>query len=401
MHRAVHGGYTLAASRHVSCFPPPQVLYRRKLNDCSVADPRDFITRHAGFKHPSCVLRPTVSLYCLTRHEAVFVETPDGKDVYSGKGGPLFLRQFSLATHVVTMPLASFHKIASDVGAPRVPLTWLSCTPRSGSCLLAHVLGSAPNLRVLHEPDAVTCLGRLRRDGSLPAGEYTQLLASAVRLLCKPDDRCGAVLLKARPCVTRMMQDVYPAFPRARYLYLYRNSLKTLHSVLAAAAGDPAGRALRLLLDSRPLSALFPCARRWLHSALAGINEKPGGADLKASDLTASGLATAAWASGVAACAELRDRGLPVRAVLYEDVMRSPQAACSELFRLLELRPEHVPQALQVFRRDFNRSPPVSAADSRLALPHDARQEANLVLKKHGLPKLGERVELAGLIKFE
>ena len=115
---------------------------------------RDFITKHKGFKHPSYVLRPQVSLYCLTRHEAVFVETPEGEDVFNG--GPLFLRQFALARHVITMPLASFHKTASDMGAPRVPMTWLSSTPRSGSTLLAHVLGSAPNMRVLHEPDALT-----------------------------------------------------------------------------------------------------------------------------------------------------------------------------------------------------------------------------------------------------
>ena len=85
---------------------------------------RDFITKHKGFKHPSYVLRPHVSLYCLTRHEAVFVETQEGEDVYENDQ-PLFLRQFALAQHVITMPLASFHKTASDMGAPRVPMTWL------------------------------------------------------------------------------------------------------------------------------------------------------------------------------------------------------------------------------------------------------------------------------------
>ena len=374
------------------------MLWRRKLSECSVADVRDFITKHKGFKHPSYVLRPQVSLYCLTRHEAVFVETPEGEDVFNG--GPLFLRQFALARHVITMPLASFHKTASDMGAPRVPMTWLSSTPRSGSTLLAHVLGSAPNMRVLHEPDALTSLGRMLQDGVLPAGEYSQLLASAVGLLCKPDDRCGAVLLKARPGVTRMMEDVYPAFPRARYLYLYRNSLKTLNSCLALAAVDPASRALRVVLDSSVLSTVFPCARKWLYAAVAGINEKPS-ASLRPSHLTASGIAMAAWAAGVARSAEFRDRGLPVRTILYEDIMRNPHAACQELFKLLELRPEYVSQALQVFRKDFNRSPPLPHADSRRALPQEVRQEANMVLKKYGLPKVGERVELPGLVKFE
>ncbi|KAK7110350.1 uncharacterized protein [Littorina saxatilis] len=391
--RDARRGLQFKQSAHVQ-----EVLWRRKHGDCSVAGIRDFITKHKGFKHPSTILRPNVSLYCLTRHDAVFVETPEGKDVYSG--GPLYLRQFQLAQYVITMPLASFHKTASDVGAPRVPVTWLSSTPRSGSTLLANVLGSAPHMRVLHEPDALTCLGTLVRDGALPAGEYSQLLISAVELLCKPDDRCGALLIKARPCVTKMMEDVYPAFPHARYLFLYRNSLKTLSSCLAVSSDDPAYRALRVVLDSQVLSTVFPCARKWLYAALAGINEKPTAA-LRPSHLTASGIATAAWAASVSRCAEMRDRGIPVRALLYEDIMRNTQAACHELFKLLELRSEYVSEAMQVFRKDFNRSQPVPHADSRRALPQEARQEADMVLKKHGLPKLGERVELSGLIKFE
>lgn len=391
--RDARRGLNFKQSAHVQ-----EVLWRRKLNSSAVADVGDFITKHCEFRHPSCVLRPNVSLYCLTRTEVVFVETPEGQDIYTG--GPLYLRQFALAQRVITMPLASFHKTASDVGAPRVPLTWLSCTPRSGSALLAHVLGSASNMRVLHEPDVLTCLGRLLRDKALGAGEYSQLLASAVMLLCKPDDRCGALLLKARPCVTRMVEDVYPTFPRARYLFLYRNSLKSLNSCLAVTAGDPATIALRVVLDSNVLSTIFPCVRKWLYSNLVGVNEKPN-TGIKPSTLTASGIATAAWAAGVARAAEFSDKGVPLRALLYEDIMRNPRAATQQLFKQLELRPEHVPLAMEVFRQDFNRSPPLPQLDTRRALPHEARQEADSVLKAYGLPKLGERVELPGLVKFD
>ncbi|XP_076461112.1 uncharacterized protein LOC143293770 [Babylonia areolata] len=392
--RDARRGLQFKQSAHVQ-----EILWRRKLKDCSVADPSNFITKHKCFKHPSHILRPHVSLYCITRHEAVFVQTEEGQDVY--RGGPLHLRQFHLAQYVITMPLASFHKTASDVGVPRVPLAWLSCTPRSGSTLLAHVLGSAPNMRVLNEPDALTCLAVLHRGGKLPTGEYSQLLTSAVRLLCKPDDRCGVVLVKARPAVTRLIEDLYPAFPRATYLFLYRNSLKSLNSCLALAAADPASMALRFLLDSRALSTVFPCGRRWLHAALTGVNVKPS-SSLRPSSLSASGIATAAWAAGVACVSELRDRGVPVRALLYEDLMRNPRATCLALFKMLELRPDYVSQALQEFRKDFNRSPPpVQQADSRRALAPEARQEADMVLKAHGLPKLGERMELPGLVKFD
>ncbi|KAL8563607.1 hypothetical protein ACOMHN_024708 [Nucella lapillus] len=391
--RDARRGLQFKQSAHVQ-----EVLWRRKLKECSVADQGDFITKHKGFKHPSYILRPNVSLYCITRHEAIFVETAEGKDVYSG--GPLYARQFHLAQHIITMPLASFHKTASDVGVPRVPVSWLGCTPRSGSTLLAHVLGSAPNMRVLNEPDVLTSLGKLHHDGKLPTGEYSQLLASAVRLLCKPDDRCGALLIKGRPAVTRLIEDVYRAFPHARYLFLYRNSLKSLNSCLALATADPASVALRMLLDSKLLSAVFPCARRWLYADLVGVNDKKSAA-LKPSHLSASGIAIAAWAAGVSCVSVLRDHGVPVRALLYEDVMRNPAAACRQLFKLMELRADYVSQALQVFRKDFNRSPPLKLADSRRALVPEARQEADTVLKAHGLPKLGERMELPGLVKFE
>jgi hypothetical protein len=377
-------------------------MWRRKTSACAVADQHDFITKHKGFKHPSCVLKPNVSLYCLTRTEAVFVEVGETDDVYAG--GPLYQRQFQLARNVITMPLASFHKTAQDVGSPRVPLTWLSSTPRAGAALIANVLGVAPTTRLLHEPDVLTCLGTMLRDGALPASEYSQLLVSAVGLLCKPDDRCGALIIKARPGITRMMEDVHPSFPRARFLFLYRNSLKTLHSCLALSSNDPAARALRFVLDNRVLSTIFPCGRRRVFAAIASIDEKSS-LDLKPAQLSASGIATAAWAASVSRCSELRDRGVPVRTLLYEDVMRSPRSACLELFKLLDLRPEFVPQAMQVFANDFNRS--VSSTqqpysdDSRRALPADARQEADAILKKHGLPKLGERIELPGLVKFD
>lgn len=371
--RDARRGLQFKQSAHVQ-----EIMWRRKTSACAVADERDFITKHKGFRHPSCVLRPNVSLYCLTKTEAVFVETGEADDVYHA-GGPLYQRQFQLAQNVIAMPLASFHKTAQDVASPRVPLTWLSSTPRAGAALLAHVLGVGPTTRVLYEPDVLTSLGAMLRDGSLPASEYSQLLGSAVGLLCKPDERCGALLIKVRPGLTRMMEDVHRAFPRARFLFLYRNSLKTLHSCLALASNDPASKALRFVLDSRALSALFPCARRRVFAAVADVDEKSS--------------------------VELRDRGVPVRTVLYEDVMRSPRAACQELFKLLGLLPQYVPQALQVFSSDYNRSAASTqqpyADDSRRALPAEARHEADAILKKHGLPKLGERVELSGLVKFE
>ncbi|XP_059176392.1 uncharacterized protein LOC131956054 [Physella acuta] len=390
-------GLNFKQSAHVQ-----EIFWKSKFLDHSVADPSNFITTHKGFRQPNCIFMPNVSLYCMTRKEAVFIEVKEGDNVYKSKHSTfLYQNQYHHAVNVITLPLASFHKMASDVGNPRIPVTWMACTARSGSTLLSQMMYRIPGLLVLSEPDAITTLGFLYKNKQLQPGEYNQLLASCVRLLCKHDDRYNSVFVKARPSTTCLLEDIVQVFPKFRYLFMYRNSMKSIVSNLSLLQQDPAPKALRFIMDNSILSTFLPFVRSHFYYYNVFLNEKkvPGVVPKK---LDSVGILTAGWAASVAQCADLRYRGYNVGSILYEDFMNNPRRSLSALLKRLDIRGEYLALAAEALKVDFNlgASHDVSM-DLRRMMSPESRQEADNVLKAYGLPKLGERHEISGLLKLE
>ena len=390
-------GLNFKQSAHVT-----EIYWRRKFLPMLVADTSNFITLHKGFKHPSYVLKPHVSLYCMTREEAVFVETPEEINIMTKthKNMPLYQIQFEKAVRVITMPLASFHKIASDVGNPKIPVIWLSSTGHCGSTLLSNMFRRIPGMAIIAEPDVITTLGFLWKNKSLQQGEYEQLLASAVRLLCKPDEQAGIVCVKTRPCSTRLMEDIMRMFPKIRTIFMYRNSMKTVSSYLAMHQMDPAPHAMRFIMDNNVMSTILPFFRTIVYDNYAKVNEKEI-ASLKPSKLSSVGIYTAAWAAAVARCNDCREKGYPVMPIIFEDLLKDPRQSCLILFGLLDIRKEYLNMALEAFKVDAQRGTKLLViTETKRSIPQEHRMEANVILKKYGLPKLGERYEVTGLVKF-
>ncbi|KAK3804294.1 hypothetical protein RRG08_040801 [Elysia crispata] len=390
-------GLQFKQSAHVQ-----EIFWKRKFLDHSVADTSNFITTHKAFRPPSCIFKPNVSLYCMTRREAVFVETKESESVYRSRHSWfLYQNQYHHAVNVITMPLASFHKIASDVGNPRIPVTWMGCTMRSGSTLISQMMHRIPGMLVLPEPDALTTLGFLYKNKQIQANEYQQLLASCVRLLCKPDDRYSAVFFKTRPCVSSLMEDIMKTFPRFRYLFMYRNSSKSVMSSLSLLHQDKAPMALCFIMDSNIISTILPFVRSYFYYYNVFLNEKSH-TGINGKKLSTTGILTAAWAASVAQIAELRYRGYNVGSILYEDFMNNPRRSLSVLLKILDIRSEHLAGAAEALKVDFNKG--VSHElfmDGRRAMSTESRLEADNILKAYGLSKLGERYEISGLLKLQ
>lgn len=258
-----------------------------------------------------------------------------------------------------------------------------------------------PGMLVLPEPDAITTLGFLYKDKLIQRGEYAQLLASSVRLLCKPDDRFSAVFIKGRPSTTGQIEDVFNAFPRFRYLFMYRNSIKSIMSSISFFQQDPAPKAIRFIMDNSMLSMFLPFVRWHYYYFNTFLNDKPvQGVTPKKLDTV--GIFTAAWAASVARCADLRYKGFPIGSILYEDFMKNPRRSLSILMQMLDIKREYLGVASEALKVDFNRGPSYeSSLETRRIMTPDSRQHADNVMKAYGLPKLGERYELAGLLKLE
>ena len=191
------------------------------------------------------------------------------------------------------------------------------------------------------------------------------------------------------------------AFPRFRYMFMYRNSVKSLMSNLAQLQVDPAPKALRIIMDSPVLSTFLPFLRSWFYQHHVFLNEKKL-QNVTPSKLDTAGIITAAWAASVSQVADLRYKGYNIGSILYEDFMINPRRALSLLLSLLDIRREHLGPAAEALKADVNLGPHHDAGmDARRALSADSRHQADVVLKAYGLAKLGERFELSGLLKLE
>ncbi len=102
----------------------------------------NFLYRHDKYVHPNYVLKNKNSyLLAVERDYALFGMTSDPDiDIYNTKDYPfLFLFQYTMADKLVIMPIESFHRLAGELGDPKVPVAITAMTARCGSTLLAQV----------------------------------------------------------------------------------------------------------------------------------------------------------------------------------------------------------------------------------------------------------------------
>ncbi|XP_045168619.1 uncharacterized protein LOC123531591 isoform X3 [Mercenaria mercenaria] len=397
--RDAKSGLNFRSGAHVQ-----DIKWRRKIHPLVIADQSNFITFHNSFKHPKYVLKPHISLYCVTKTEAVFVETDEKLDVHYNTDSNFYTTQFKHAKRMITMPLGVFHKLAQDTGDPRVPVVLISNTGRCGATLLSRMFEQVPGTRIIQEPDCLTTLAFLKRSGSLSDTEYDNVLTSAIRLLCKPDDKTNMLIIRSRPCCCVQIKTIQKLIPRIRHIFLYRNSLRTVSSYIGTMSNDTTAQCARFLIDNAVLGTFFPFLRKIFHHYFVHTLDQDPPLTNPA-DLTTVGMFSSVWAACVACAVECTEKNIPIISVLYDEMMKSPWRSCSVLFEKLNIRAQYVNAATQAFKVDVNKNQDVCQSfmntDSRRTIPPEMRAEADAILRKYGFPKLGERFELNGLTSFE
>ncbi|KAL4222586.1 hypothetical protein ACF0H5_018627 [Mactra antiquata] len=379
------------------------IKWRRKLHPLVIADPSNFITFHNSFKHPNYVLKPHVSLYCVTPTEAVFVELDEKVDIFTSDAN-FYLSQYKKAKRLITMPLGVFHKIAQDLGDPRVPVVLISSTGRCGATLLSRMFEQVPGTKIIQEPDCLTTLAFLKRSSALSDTEYNTVLTSAIRLLCKPDDRANMIVVRSRPCCCVQIKTIQNLIPRIRHIFLYRNSLRTVSSYIGTMSNDTTSQCAKFVIDNAVLATMFPFLRKLFHHYFVYTLDQDPPITNPAS-LTTVGMFSSVWAACVACAVECAEKNIPIISILYDEMMKSPWRSCSVLFEKLNIRSQYVNTATQAFKVDVNKNQDLCQTfmntDSRRTIQHEMLAEADAILKKYGFPKLGERFELNGLTNFD
>jgi hypothetical protein len=294
--------------------------------------PANFVLREGGTVPVETVLGASVDLYCLddANRRALFAELPDGADP---AGAPFFyLTQYQQAERLYAVPYETVHELAADLPDP--DLTLVYSTGRCGSTLLSRALHQIDSVRSVSEPDVVNDIVMLRHwDGSRD-DEYRALLHSCVRLLGRDAPHLA---IKPRGGGIHVADLFQREFPKSHDVFLYRHAERWMDSMHAGFTPSPPPRKaaptyLRYMLAQAPL--LSPYAQR--HKKQPSLAE--------AYALT--------WLGVMDAYVRLRDEGVPILPVRYEDLVAEPRATLVELLTWCGLPADGVDAVLATFGAD-------------------------------------------------
>src|SRR5690242_1874545 len=96
----------------------------------------------------------------------------------------LYQAQFTHGTHVWSVPFESLPRMTRISRVNEANLIFIHSVGRCGSTLVSRVLGAAPNVCSLSEPDALTQLVHWRGTGALNERELFDLTRWCVLSLC-------------------------------------------------------------------------------------------------------------------------------------------------------------------------------------------------------------------------
>ena len=373
-----------------------RILWKQKLSLFHMASPRDFICLHLYSCEVDYVLRPNVSLYCVTKDEAVFVETDPNTNVYKSEENPfLFAAQFLKGVNAIRMPITTFHSLARRLGDSSIPVMWLSNTGRCGSTLLCQVFGSVPNTLVMAEPDAIWNIHYLKQSGDVEENDFRNILRSTVRVLCKPQVGIQRVFIKPRSPCSSLMVDISEMFPEIEQWFLYRNFQETLLSWKAALQAPPYLNVLRMCADTETLFPVSFCARYMLrHHFICSLKQTK---DVPL-DTNFVGLFTHMLANQILVARDAVSRDQNIRPIKYEHIIASPMEKCKELFKIAEIDFKHLVIAMAAFKVDSQKGSALShdkiGLKSYRQVAEPDRITADALLISYKLPRLGENIVL-------
>lgn len=385
------------------------IIWKRKLSD--FADQNDFLCTHESFVHPDYVKKDEVSLYCITETDAVFVETIPGLNIYHSDTHPfLFFAQFENAVRVVTLPLASFHKIADDIGPPKLKVIMLQVTPRSGSTLLTQMLEAVPGTTSISEPDGLTSLWLLRT--KFGSALYQRLMKDVIHVLCKPTSSPQiCVVIKPRSFCLPQVEIINRCFPDFVHLFLFRDCWENVQSI----------HKMFVTIDSFQLKAALVCQRskvlRWLFPGRANfvpntvlVNEFtkelfPWVCDVEFQmNMSWVQFLVLLWAPSVALYIHFFKNKIPIACIRYEDILEDPKRFCHLLFKHCGISLDFIELACSAMEQDSQRGSFVSQDKIKaknikpLELTDTVRRDIDYILTRFHLPPIGEKLTLPGTI---
>ena len=319
-----------------------------------------------------------ISLCCLDplNRQAIFVETPQEIDIYKSP----FIRntQFEYAKRLISISYGDLHKIADCIESPNKNLIIIHYVSRCGSTLLCNLLARLDNCISLAEMDIFTNICDLRNIWKYPDKETIKILQSCTRICCKLPNR--NYILKPRHTGICLGDWLYHLFPDSKTIFLYRNVEDVVKSYIRICQNN--NLTPKQIVEDDPNH--FKNMKTILEKYYCKGNEWD-------EDYFQNNLFIFMWLFAMESYLNLSQKGIPMVGFRYEDLVKSPQAIVTEVFKYCQLPLSQIDNALPALSRD-------SQANSFYARNNvkkqslnsndikNIRQRINNILQKH--PKI-------------
>ncbi|XP_076443879.1 uncharacterized protein LOC143282187 [Babylonia areolata] len=389
-----------------SCVVSGSVVWRWKNNLIEMTTAEDFLV-HSQQKLSSLdvLLKPDVSLYCVTPDCVLFVRTSPGVNCYRSETSPFFyMAQFFHAEEVYVTSHHWFHVLAAEIAEDcRVPVTWLSITGRCGSTMLCQVMEGVPGVVCVSEPDAILNIAMLANAYRKTSDCCLSLLQSTIYTLvyhattakgCSPS-ATEHVFIKTRSFCSVLVRDIHKVCPENRHVFMFRRLPQLLRSFKRLLSR---GKLTWLtLVNSDTVASLTPFFRHLAFRYLfLGSEEEKAALEDLVPDLNIINIFASMTCSQIRMVQRLQAEGFPIPVLRYEDVVADPVRVVGALFDFIHISRDHLDSALKSMGKRSQSNVPGfedNTASSTCHLTARDRQGINNILARMQLPKMDEDIE--------
>jgi Sulfotransferase family len=311
----------------------------------SLASLSDFTVSDGEAVDAEIVLKnPGISLYCLddASQQAIFVGLPPDIDLTAAPF--VYQTQFDHAQRLIAMPYDTFRELGHTL--PEIPqLILIFSVPRSGTTLMSHILNQLDSVISLSEPDAASQFYQMRPTDSSRDAELIDLIDCTMRMLFRStgvSTTATAFCIKFRAEATEAMDLYHAAFPQARNLFLYRDTVGVVASLY------------RIYLQMNLPTAHPVDEYLAFVKALGGWDFRPmlQYLDPGMAEITVIQQLTLVWINYVEQYLHQQAHEIPTLVVRYADLNGKREQTLAAIFKYCGLPVDQVEQSLVAFEQD-------------------------------------------------
>ncbi len=315
---------------------------------------KNFLYVHEKYVSPRYVLEnKNVSLFTLDKTHVYFCVSDPDVDVYDTVKFPfVFMAHYTQAKKLVIMPWESFHRMADELGNPKVPVCLVNMTARCGSTLISQIMNRVPNVRSMSEPFALYKVSKFFRQGVFNYDQMRRMAQSCMRIHCKvePDSNIERIVIKMTPNTSPMFVIFAELFPKFDLVFNTRHpkpSMLSVNKVMSSIKEFNLYMASKAYIFNMPYSTFpFPYKEKYFDmiGSVWSVIKKYNVEDVMV------------FIYGAVFITYLEAKNIYKYVVLYENLVSNPQEEVKKLFGVLGIPEKYVADSLEALKQDSQKS---------------------------------------------